>query len=104
MIHTKKYALSTLLTIIPSTLILGIITGYLLGLEGNKFLFNTAFYLLAGFLIGGSSIANSSTEQAHILEKCTHLEIIKTVQVSADNLYKSAIEIEKTTEIYKTKV
>jgi len=56
----RKYIISTLLTIIPSTLVMGIITTYLLGLEGYKFLLNISFYLLAGFLIGGFSIAKNT--------------------------------------------
>jgi len=56
----RKYILSTLFTIIPSTLVMGIITTYLLGLEGYKFLLNIGFYLVAGFLIGGFSIAKNT--------------------------------------------
>ena len=56
----RKYITSTFLTIIPSTLIMGVITTYILGLEGYKFFLNLGFYLLAGFLVGGFSIAKNT--------------------------------------------
>lgn len=45
--------------IIPSTILLGIITGYILNLKGETFLLNIVFYAASGILIGISSITKN---------------------------------------------
>ncbi|WMJ81800.1 methyl-accepting chemotaxis protein [Clostridium sp. MB40-C1] len=55
----KKYVITTMLTVIPSTLIIGIITGYLLSIDGYKFALNVTFYVLSGIIIGISSITKN---------------------------------------------
>ncbi|MCY6959796.1 methyl-accepting chemotaxis protein [Clostridium brassicae] len=55
----KKYVLTTMLTVIPSTLIIGIITGYLLSIDGYKFALNVTFYVLSGIIIGFSSVTKN---------------------------------------------
>ncbi|MCY6371696.1 methyl-accepting chemotaxis protein [Clostridium ganghwense] len=52
----KKYITTTMLTIIPSTMILGIITSYVLSLTGYKFALNIFFYVLSGIIVGCASI------------------------------------------------
>ncbi|WP_250858324.1 methyl-accepting chemotaxis protein [Oceanirhabdus seepicola] len=52
----KKYIVTTMITIIPSTFVLGIITSNILSLSGNKFILNIVFYLFSGILIGCTSI------------------------------------------------
>ncbi|EPY6471796.1 methyl-accepting chemotaxis protein [Clostridium sporogenes] len=51
-----KYMITTMCLILPSTFILGIITSYILNLNGKNFLLNILFYVLSGIIIGISSI------------------------------------------------
>lgn len=55
----KKYAITTMVTVIPSTFLLGLITSYVLKLTGSYFLLNIIFYIFAGIAIGGISIRNN---------------------------------------------
>ena len=56
----RKYIISTMGLVLPSTLILGIISGKVLGLAGEKFYINILFYIGAGLLIGISSIVKNA--------------------------------------------
>lgn len=56
----RKYVISTMGFVLPSTLILGVISGKVLGLDGQKFYINILFYIGAGLLIGISSIVKNA--------------------------------------------
>lgn len=56
----RKYVISTMGLVLPSTLILGIISANVLDLDGKKFYINILFYIGAGLLIGISSIVKNA--------------------------------------------
>lgn len=56
----SKYIVNTMLVIIPSTLVLGIISAYVLQLSGTKFMLNVAFYILSGVLVGLASTSKNT--------------------------------------------
>lgn len=55
----KKYVITTMSIIIPSTFIMGVITSYALGLKDFKFMLNIVFYLASGLIIGAASVTKN---------------------------------------------
>lgn len=52
----KAYMIETMVIVVPSVLIFGLITGYFLKLHGNSFILNVIFYLIAGTAVGTASV------------------------------------------------